>query len=464
VHDCLYFPHYNKIVTAADDNCIAFHDYGTTKCDIRLSLGDQVPLSIDLFHHTEDGAEDTMLIYGTDTGIVGIINFSCDVLFSQKRTINLDQFARAQKSTCTVLKKKTHNDWVLKVKYYSSIRSIISCSKDPQDSLVVGKQQLGGAKGWAYSSVPVNKGVNCFAYCNFPSVLVTAGTDRQLRIWNIHRLLSPMAAMRGHLSPVIDVCINESSAQIISLSIDKQIRVWDIREQTCVQTLIDPYTHFPENIISSIHFKPAANGGTLLSASSTITPYQLQANHNGPVNTKSHEFSIRSAIYNPEFGQVVSGCDGGIVNVWDPADGQKSFRLKANTQETEITAMSFDNKFRRLITGDRKGEMRFWNYNNGQTLHKLEGIGACEITGIDYIEMKESQYIVATGWCRRIMLYKDDESKYILTPDKIIPSMEDEPWHSEDILTLAYGGQGILATGSLDGEICICNLNSGSLV
>jgi WD40 repeat protein len=207
----------------------------------------------------------------------------------------------------------------------------------------------------------VHKGVNTFAYCTFPSVLVTAGTDRQLRIWNIHRLSNPMA-LKGHLSPVIDVSINDSSAQIISLSIDKQVRIWDIRDQSCIQILLDPYTHFPENLISSMHFKPNEKngGGTLLIASSTITPYQLSASHNGPVNTKSHEYSVRSAIYNPEFGQVVSGCDGGVINVWDPSTGLKTFRLKANTDETEITAMSFDNKFRRLITGDRHGSMRFW--------------------------------------------------------------------------------------------------------
>jgi hypothetical protein len=154
VHDALFYKEFNKIVTAADDNCIAFHDYSTSTCDVRLSLGDQVPLSIDLFHNGEnDDVSDTMMVYGTDTGLVGIINFSIEILLQQKRSLNLDQFAKAQK-TCTVLKRKTHADWCLKVKYYHSLRSIISCSKDPIDSLVVTKQNLGGSKGWVSTSIP----------------------------------------------------------------------------------------------------------------------------------------------------------------------------------------------------------------------------------------------------------------------------------------------------------------------
>lgn len=190
-----------------------------------------------------------MLIYGTDTGHIGIV---CLFLanskgqFLKRKTVSAKRSqhffrpicqayfltivtSRLNKSSCTVMKKKVHSDWVLKVKYYESIRSIISCSKDSEDSLVVAKHHLGGSKRWSFTSLPINKGVNCFVYSNFPSVLVTGGTDRNLRLWNVHRLEQPMASLRGHGAPVIDMCVNETHAQIISMSIDKQIKVWDIR-------------------------------------------------------------------------------------------------------------------------------------------------------------------------------------------------------------------------------------------
>lgn len=111
-----------------------------------------------------------------------------------------------------------------------------------------------------------------------------------------------------------------------------------------MQTLVDPFVYRPENILSCIHFKSSGNGGTLICAANVITPYQLQNGKLSNTQTKSHEFPVRSAIHNPDFGQVVSACDGGIVNVWDVQTGEKTFRLKANPDGNEITAMSFDDK------------------------------------------------------------------------------------------------------------------------
>ena len=163
IHDCQFLPTANKIVTAADDNCIAFHDYGTRKCVVRLNLSDHVPLTIDLWYDQEKNSDSTMLVYGTDTGIVGLVHFSNAELFqrnSKIENINLDQYAKANKSSCSVFKRTLHSDWVLKVKYYSSLRTIISCSKDPNASLVLMKQHLGGSRGWSYASVPVHKSLD----------------------------------------------------------------------------------------------------------------------------------------------------------------------------------------------------------------------------------------------------------------------------------------------------------------
>ncbi len=124
-----------------------------------------------------------------------------------------------------------------------------------------------------------------------------------------------MAALKGHNSPIIDIAINEISGQIISLSTDKVVKIWDIRRQNCVQTLVDSFQYRPENILSCIHFSPAG-GGKLLLASYTLIPYQLQQKQVSFRIPKSHDFPLRAAIYNGQFKQIVSGCDGAVVNVW----------------------------------------------------------------------------------------------------------------------------------------------------
>ncbi|KAJ3391675.1 hypothetical protein HDU92_008924 [Lobulomyces angularis] len=467
IHDCKYMENTSQLVIASDDHCISFCDFSTLLCNVRLNIGEIIPLTIDIWYDVENpDTNESMLIFGTDSGMIMIFYFQNDILFkneaTQKKgsTIFLDSFVKQNKNTCQLIKRKAHSDWVLKIRYYSTLRSIISCSPDPKESLVFATHN--NKKKWTFISLPVHKGVNCFEYCKFPAVLVTGGTDRQLRIWNCHRLKNPMAALRGHSSPIIDIAINESSGQIISLSTDKVVKVWDIRKQNCVQTLMDPFTHRPEDSLSSINFSNV-NGGSLVCASYTLTPYQLQQKQVSVKVPKSHEFPLRAAIYNKEFKQIVSGDDGGVVNVWNPLSGQKTFRLvEVHDKLEEITAMAFDNNNRRLITGGRAGTIRMWNFNNGAPLHVFKG-DSSEVTGIVYFEMKETDWIVTTGWNRRITMYTYKESCFEIYPSKIWPEMNQSPWHSGDILSLSFCPPNLLATSSVDGEIIIVNLITGQI-
>jgi WD40 repeat protein len=109
------------------------------------------------------------------------------------------------------------------------------------------------------------------------------------------------------------------------------------------------------------------------------------------LDVKSHDFPVRNLLFNSSFNQVVSGCNGGIVNVWDPFTGAKTFRIPNLHGTSEITAMSFDSLGRRLITGGRglldffksiDGTIKVWNFNNGQLIQELVKDDDNEVTDI----------------------------------------------------------------------------------
>ncbi|KAJ1549937.1 WD40 repeat domain 95, partial [Nowakowskiella sp. JEL0078] len=78
--------------------------------------------------------------------------------------------------------------------------------------------------------------------------------------------------------------------------------------------------------------------------------------------------------------------------------------------------------------------------------------------------MKDSQYIVTTGWNRRISMFIDDIETFKLHPVQILPDENSEPWHSDDVLAMSFCPPFILATSSYDGEIILCNLQSGHII
>lgn len=68
----------------------------------------------------------------------------------------------------------------------------------------------------------------------------------------------------------------------------------------------------------------------------------------------------------------MSGCQGGVVSVWDVATGEKIMQFSHCHGDAELTAMVFDPSGRRLITGGQDGSLKIWNFNNGACLSTLE--------------------------------------------------------------------------------------------
>ena len=82
----------------------------------------------------------------------------------------------------------------------------------------------------------------------------------------------------------------------------------------------------------------------------------------------------------PMAPQVVSGCHGGVISVWDVDTGEKTIQFSRCHGDAEITAMAFDGTGRRLLTGGRNGSLRMWNFNNGACLSILKSNYSIEVS------------------------------------------------------------------------------------
>ena len=80
------------------------------------------------------------------------------------------------------------------------------------------------------------------------------------------------------------------------------------------------------------------------------------------------------ALYNTQFDAVVSGDEGGFINVWDVENGRLmskfgdahgSRTINGKEIRTPITTGTFDDTKRRLITAGADGTCKIWNFSNG---------------------------------------------------------------------------------------------------
>lgn len=64
----------------------------------------------------------------------------------------------------------------------------------------------------------------------------------------------------------------------------------------------------------------------------------------------------------------MSGCEGGVVSVWDVESGSQVLRLADCHGKNELTAINLDTSGRRFVTGSRAGDIKVRDtYSNNTT-------------------------------------------------------------------------------------------------
>ena len=475
ITDCAYLNGLNKLAVSTDNREVTIYDT-TMKQQALLHIKpfDNNPMCLAFgqhvlqSNHQENPVKQDLLLVGDDAGYVNFIQLS-DLDFQDKSPdLNMkpSQFGKR------FIKRKVHSDWVQKVMYVSDMKAFISCSQGSKNSLVIGDVDRKQNRG-----INIHKGVSCFDYSKKPNFLVTGGMDKLVRIWNPYILSKPAAVLVGHNTSIVDIIANEKDSQIISLSTDKVIKIWDMRMQKCLQTIQDKVKHRPEDCLTTMFFDRDRN--RLLTASGMIDVWPMHKATAVTLTTpKSHSKALCKALYNSNFHQVVSGCEDSVIKVWDIQNGEKTFQYSGVHENVEITAMNFDNSGRRLITGSRNGDILLWNFNNGAVLKKLVKDDNLEVTDVLYIEQGANNYIAACGWNRKIVIFMEGEDENFelevvrsLPNDTLVnnTSLSSTPkWlaeqckgHSDDILSMSYCPPNLLASCSCDGEIIIWNIESG---
>uniref|UniRef100_A0A672VCQ1 WD repeat domain 64 n=1 Tax=Strigops habroptila TaxID=2489341 RepID=A0A672VCQ1_STRHB len=119
-------------------------------------------------------AKDTILM-GDDKGYVYLLTVTSDHLALKKcKSKKASQLQVLDSKTFHIVKRKLHDDWVMKVKYITDLNCFGSCSSDSICSFVLDDiKRLEDNLPVKEFSVP--KGVNAFTYCRKAKLIVTGG-------------------------------------------------------------------------------------------------------------------------------------------------------------------------------------------------------------------------------------------------------------------------------------------------
>ncbi|KAM7331552.1 hypothetical protein ACRRTK_008260 [Alexandromys fortis] len=289
---------------------------------------------------------------------------------------------------------KVHGDCVTQLTYYDSINAVISSSNHEPTALVIGfamgatnvKKKLEEIrnvgktvkKGESSASLAVprrraechhtvfsiHKGVKAFSFCREKNLLVTAGMDRLVRVWNPYLPGKPTGVLRGHMAPVVYVHISLEESKVFSMSTDNTVKIWDLETHGCCFTASSKASGI-KGELSACLYLPGPR--TLCVATDALAFLHLKVGSvPEPHLVHSHQEPVVCCRYNPAFRHVVSCCEASVVKVWDFDTGRQVSEFIGCHGDASVTCLTFDSSGRSY-----DGEIIVWNVVSGHMYCKL---------------------------------------------------------------------------------------------
>jgi WD40 repeat protein len=435
-----------RLAVSASDRSISF--YGIYRQNLELTgrlfatgmMGTPLCMSAAVI------GEQSRLMFGDSKGAVRMLK--CDIESFK------DGVPRSMiKDDYTVVHDQ-HTDWCTKVMYVPELSAVISSSMDSKIKVVDVNTNFGANGSFRVRQTVGlhSKGVYDFDWCSTYSIFISAGVERDIMLWH-GNTGHKVGSLAGHTASVSNVVVDNSLHQVISLSTDKTIKIWDLRTNRCIQTMEDENTYRPEDRIAVLLHDPKRR--QLVTGTTRLRPWKQVLKSR---ESEGHNSAVVGCLYNFEFDVAVSADENCDVYVWNVNTGQRDERFTDAHPNSRITALVFDTLERRLLTGANDGTVRMWNHNNGQLLKELvhrEEPG--EVTQLLYVmdEHRDAKVIVAVGWNRKIVIWNETED-HVLDDYRVLLG------HDEDILCAAFcAGTTMLATGDYSGKVLLWNIFSG---
>ena len=253
-----------------------------------------------------------------------------------------------------------------------------------------------------------NAGAHSIVYVPMFQTLITAGYENVICLWEVNTDYldySLTGRLVGHSSMIAAVQIIQKTPMIVSSDDIGHIKVWDIRNFSCLQTI----EMGSKTIITKIIDMYSCGKIGFLGSRVSIMEFEDTHDIKNKLLKKEAQWPIQ-VDYNLNLNEVIV-CTKKDVRFIDAATGRvkKIYADLLYNKEDDITVFRLIQQNKRFVLGDQHGKLGLYLYSTGECLKYLNG-HSNEITslGIDYI----NNLIISAGWDSQVVIQKETKTSF----------------------------------------------------
>ena len=239
-----------------------------------------------------------------------------------------------------------------------------------------------------------------------------------------------LKAIFRHTDNVWSVGFSPDGQTLASGSWDNTVRLWDVKTEQWLHTLIGHTTH-----VMSVAF--SVDGQTLVSGSWGGTIRLWNPRTGEPKRTfTAHDNGVGSVAFSPDGQTLASGGGDHTIWLWNTTSWQVERTLTGHTGIVEFVAFSPDGAM--LASGSRDRTIRLWNPHTATPIRTLTSADTVNRLAFS----PDSQTLASAGWDNTIRLWNPHTGKLKRTfPNQT--GWVNSVAFSPDGRTLAIGNRGI---------------------
>ena len=241
--------------------------------------------------------------------------------------------------------------------------------------------------GRGYNKEGYNKEINHVTFSPNGKLIVSAGSDRTLRIWDAESGEQIGKPFRKHIGRINHVAFNpHDREQFVSASSDGEILIWNAKDSL---PILRPNKYkkrrWLRSGVNSVEY--SRDGKYIVSAHSDGTLQLWNAVNGVPLGQplKGHDKQVTSVRFSPNGKRFASASLDGTVRIWN-AETEKAFGQRLARDKKGVNHIVFSRDGKRYVSAHQDSSLRIWDTENDTLIGiPIEGRkGPVHISSFDF--------------------------------------------------------------------------------